>query len=193
MERIRQMVYGAKLMKNLYFSRHGQSVNNIKNQWSGSTNTPLTDEGHDQAKIAGKKAADEGLQFDLIISSPLERAHHTAQHIATAVGYPHDKIVLDDRVIERHFGELENTANPKAVALRAIGERKIEIFNGVETVDELQKRLDDFYAYLHDLPHENILVVAHGASGRALYRTVKNLPVNHHSTRFKNAEIHKFI
>lgn len=180
-------------MKHIYFVRHGQSVMNVAGQWSGSSDTPLTELGHEQAKLAGKAAKEQGLQFDLIMSSPLQRAHNTAQHIATATGYLHEHIVLHDDLQERHFGVLEGVRDMEAFDKRNQGEHLLDAYEGAESLADLQARMDRFRDHIYSLPHENILIAAHGASGRALYRSIKGLPISHHNTRFNNAEIHKFL
>src|SRR5687768_1595036 len=98
-------------MKHLYFIRHGESQFNVENKWAGTSDPPLTDTGHEQAKAAGRHAKRKGINFDVIISSPLQRAHHTAKHIANELGYSHDKIELNDLLMERHYGILEGEVN----------------------------------------------------------------------------------
>ncbi|NBU34712.1 histidine phosphatase family protein [bacterium] len=180
-------------MKHLYFVRHGLSEANKAGIWSGYFNTPLASEGHEQAKLAGKLAREQGLVFDIILSSPLDRAHHTAQHISHATGYPISDIVLYDNLIERNFGELENTQNKEAAAKYAQDESTIDAYNNVERLVDLQWRAKEVLKYLHTLPHDTVLVVAHGAFGRALRRAVNNDPLNSQFVAIQNAEIIKFI
>ena len=180
-------------MKQIYFVRHGESELNKAGKWAGTTNTPLTPKGRQQAKTAGQLAKQQGLEFDLILSSPLERAHHTAQHIAAEVGYPNDKIILEPKLIERHYGELENKDHLSIVgAKNLMDERHIEKY-GAEKLDDLQKRADDILSYLNELPHKRILVVGHGASGRALWRAANKLPVHTRHKKYANAEIERLI
>lgn len=193
MARVRPVVYRGTNMKTVYFIRHGQSVMNTQNVWSGYTDTPLTSHGHEQAKKAGQIAKEQGLTFDLIISSPLQRAHNTAQHVATALEYPHEKIVLHDDLKERNFGSLEGKSFIPHAAKYARGEHHLDFYDGVEALIDLQARMDRFRDHLFSLPHDTILVAAHGASGRALYRSIHNLPITKRNIRFHNAEIHKFL
>jgi len=177
-------------MKQLYFVRHGISEMNKLKLWSGHTDTPLAPEGHDQAKKAGQQAHEQGLHFDIIISSPLQRAHDTAKHIAMHTGYPNEGIVLKDFLKERNFGTLEGTSILRTVSAKyLINEAAIDVYKGVEPFTSLQKRADEAYAYLQTLTHDRILVVAHGAFGRALYRAVHGLPSTKRVSRYKNAKI----
>lgn len=178
-------------MKQLYFVRHGESELNRDKKWSGQTDTPLTAKGHEQAKLAGRDAKTRSLQFDLIVSSPLERALNTAQHIAAALGYPESQINTSDLLKERYFGQLEGTPHTFRVdSLYALRESSVDKY-GSESLADLQKRAETALDYLHSLDQETILVVAHSSFGRSLYKAAhKN---RRRFSQFKNAEIVKFL
>ncbi|HET7060261.1 MAG TPA: histidine phosphatase family protein [Candidatus Saccharimonadales bacterium] len=180
-------------MKQLYFIRHGESEFNAAHVWNGSSDTPLTPKGREQAKLAGQRARQQGLAFDVIISSPLSRAHDTAKHVASELDYPHDKIILSDHFIERDFGNLEGRKDLVAGTKYFIDESAIDPYDGVERLQDLQKRMDDFLAYLHSLPHDTILVVGHGGSGRALRRAIHKEPLGKRGKSLGNAELVRFI
>lgn len=178
-------------MKNLYFVRHGESELNQNKKWSGQTNTPLTSKGHEQAKHAGQQANVMRLRFDLIISSPLSRALDTAKYIAAAIDYPSENITVDDRFAERSFGSLETQPHTFRIdSLYAINESSVDKYGG-ESFTELQKRALQAAEYLRSLDQETVLVVAHSAFGRALFRAL--LPDRKRLFQFKNAEIVKII
>ena len=62
--------------------RHGQSTWNAQQRWQGQADPPLSDLGRTQAAHAGQRLG----AVDAIVSSPLERAHATAQILAEAIG-----------------------------------------------------------------------------------------------------------
>lgn len=148
---------------------------------------PLTAKGRAQAQLAGQKARNAGLSFDLIVSSPLSRAHDTAQYIASELAYPHDKIILNDQFIERDFGKLEGRRDLVAGTKYFIDESAIDQYDGVEKLADLQKRIDDFLTHLHTLRQDTVLVVGHGASGRALRRAIQKEPLSKRGKAFDNA------
>jgi probable phosphoglycerate mutase len=180
-------------MKRLYFIRHGESEFNKANVWNGSSDTPLTKKGHEQAKQAGRKAEQEGLAFDIIITSPLERAHETAKHVATATGVPHDQIIIYDHFVERDFGKLEGRKDLVATTKYFLDESDIDSYENVERLADLQKRADKVLADLQSLPHDTILIVGHGAIGRALRRAINKEPLGKRGKSFDNAELVRFI
>jgi broad specificity phosphatase PhoE len=181
-------------MKKLYYIRHGQSETNKNGQWGGQVDTPLTPEGHAQAKAAAKAAKEQGLKFDVIVSSPLQRAHNTAKHIANHVDYPHEEILIQDLLKERSYGVMDGKkVDPKIKILHKTDEALIDDIEGVERLVDFQKRADKAYQYLQSLPHDNILVVAHGGFGRALWRAVNNEPIHVRGVYHENAKLIRLI
>jgi len=166
-------------MKHLYFVRHGLSEMNKLGFYSGRTETPLAPEGVKQAKQAGQEI--KALGIDLIVSSPLERARETAILIAKEIGYPDKDILLDKRFTERMFGVLEGTPYT--------GARDIDHHEGVETDAEILERARKGLEYIKTLAHDNILIVAHGAIGRALRHIVDPSIHFHDIERFENAKV----
>ena len=86
--------------------RHGQTVWNVENKICGATDIALTEYGHEQAIITGKKILEEGIQADEILYSPLVRAADTAKHISELTGIP---CRMEPRLIEQNFGKWEST------------------------------------------------------------------------------------
>jgi broad specificity phosphatase PhoE len=78
--------------------RHGQSVWNAAGRWQGRADPPLTDLGREQARQAAVALPD----FDVLAASTLQRAHQTADAMASAHGI--DQVQLDMRFMERDAG-----------------------------------------------------------------------------------------
>lgn len=173
--------------------RHGESVFNRSGIWTGSADVPLTEYGFKQAQKAGESLKQQGLKFDLILSSPLERAHQTAIEVAKKLDYPIEKISLSNRLLERSFGELEGRRDLMAETDYQNSESAIDNYKNVEPLQTLQERANSFLNEAYLLPQETILVVGHGAFGRALYRTAYKLPADERGYIFENAEVVKLI
>ena len=84
--------------------RHGQTSANVDGVWHGSTNTALTDHGRRQAAAVGAHIAANYQPIAHVYASPLDRAHQTAQAIATPLGLTP---VLDDELVEFDLGDWE--------------------------------------------------------------------------------------
>jgi broad specificity phosphatase PhoE len=183
-------------MKHLYFVRHGLSEMNVEGKYSSSTNTPLTQIGTEQAIAAGKWARENGIVFDVVLSSPLSRAHETAKHIATEVNYNHEDIILHDDLRERHFGAIEGV-HWKDVPFDQAAYKSdpfiLDTIENAERIADLQYRANQMYDYIATLPQDTILVVSHGSFGRAFQRSVKNLPIAEFGDRLDNAKIIKLV
>ncbi|MFI5270552.1 MAG: histidine phosphatase family protein [Candidatus Saccharimonadales bacterium] len=165
-------------MKKLYFVRHGETPLNVEKLFSGQIETPLTKKGVAQARTTAKLIKQTIPKIDLIIASPYTRTTHTAQIIAERIGYPSDKIVFHDLLIERSYGDLEGTSTERYYKPNM--HMDIDHIETVETVKDLQDRAQkalDLVRTFDD--HDVILIVGHGSFGRALYRAANNLPHTH--------------
>ncbi len=182
-------------MKRLFYVRHGETDMNISATFSGRTEAILTDNGRLQATTSGKALVQKPLRIDYIICSPLVRTQETARLIAEQISFPIDSIELNELFIERHFGSLEGTPVKKFLETPE-DYRKIDDIEGAETVEELQKRAEKALAYAKSIPADNVLIVSHGAFGRALRRVVQGLPHTHEYEGIQwiaNAEIIELI
>ncbi|MCI8446125.1 MAG: histidine phosphatase family protein, partial [Bacilli bacterium] len=84
----------------LYIVRHGETGYNKMGLLQGKTNIPLNQKGIEQANKTKKEL--EQINFDIVVSSPLNRAIDTAKIIA-----PNNEILIDERLNERTLGEYE--------------------------------------------------------------------------------------
>lgn len=94
-------------MRRLVLLRHGQSIWNRDNLFTGWTDVPLSEAGVAEAERAGRCLVDDGFRFDVCFTSYLRRAIHTL-HIALDVM---DQLWLPVekswRLNERHYGSLQ--------------------------------------------------------------------------------------
>ena len=152
----------------ILFLRHGETIWNIESRLQGCQDIPLTDNGMEQIRITGKHLADSGLHVDHILSSPLQRAHKSAEIIAQALDYPIDAITTSPLFLERSFGECEGFAYNEAIAKYPDGK-----YPGMETLDELYKRTAKAISYLEEnYSDQTILIASHGAFIKAILGVV---------------------
>ena len=84
--------------------RHGQTSANVDHVWHGSTNTPLTEHGRSQAAAVGAHIALHHRPITHVYASPLDRAHHTGQAIATPLGLTP---IIEPDLVEYDLGDWE--------------------------------------------------------------------------------------
>ncbi|MCC6501092.1 MAG: histidine phosphatase family protein [Anaerolineales bacterium] len=90
------------------FLRHGESTGNAESRWQGQSDYPLTARGRAQANALAARWQEEGMKFDLAISSTLQRARETAEIVISALG---GELELDEIWLERDIGEMEGLTN----------------------------------------------------------------------------------
>lgn len=173
-------------MKRLYYIRHGLSEMNVASIFAGHTDTPLTTEGRAAALEEGKKH--KGIEIDLIIASPLSRAHDTAKLFAEGAGIPTALIELNELLIERNFGILEGTPW-SATASHSLGSDNLP--EGVETWDGMVKRAQQLLDYIERLPVDNVVLAGHGSIGRALRSIV--VPEADKHAHLPNSELVRWV
>lgn len=90
----------------LILLRHGQSVWNLENLFTGWTDVGLTEQGEKEAREAGRLMVDAGLHPDVLLTSVLKRAIDTADLALETAGWelPTKR---DWRLNERHYGALQ--------------------------------------------------------------------------------------
>jgi 2,3-bisphosphoglycerate-dependent phosphoglycerate mutase len=91
----------------LVLLRHGQSLWNQLNLFTGWVDVDLTDLGRDEATAAGETMRDEGLWFDTVHTSLLTRAVRTANLALEAMGQLWLPVERSWRLNERHYGSLQ--------------------------------------------------------------------------------------
>lgn len=136
--------------------RHGITDWNVEGRMQGISDTELNDTGKQQAQALGD--AMRGENWDVIASSPLSRALNTAIPVAEALGFKENDIILDERLMERHYGVGEGVVYADLQIQYPDG-----VWDGMETPEDLVHRaistLDD---YRERFPDGRIVIVSHG-------------------------------
>lgn len=160
-------------MITVYLLRHGQTAWNAdNNRYCGRTDIPLTEKGMVQATTVREQL--NGVDFDGVFSSPLQRARVTAE-IATG-----KEVITDARLIEADFGQWENKTREEfiaenASAWNAWADDPTNVRAGVtgETALAIVQRVDDFFKdLLAKHSTGTFLVAAHNGVNR-LYMAYK--------------------
>jgi len=91
----------------LILLRHGQSIWNLENLFTGWTDVGLTKDGEEEARKAGRLMVEEGLKPDIMFTSVLERATATADLALEEAGWTDIPTKRNWRLNERHYGDLQ--------------------------------------------------------------------------------------
>ncbi len=94
-------------MIKLVLVRHGQSIWNLENRFTGWTDVELSEQGIKEAREAGKILKDKGFEFDIAYTSVLKRANDTLSYILEELGEKDIPIKKSWRLNERHYGALQ--------------------------------------------------------------------------------------
>lgn len=94
-------------MIKLVLVRHGQSMWNLENKFTGWTDVELSPKGIAEAKGAGKVLKEKGFSFDLAFISVLKRAEDTLRYILKEMNEENIEIKRSWKLNERHYGALQ--------------------------------------------------------------------------------------
>ena len=89
------------------FVRHGESLWNKENRFTGWKDVGLSEKGVQEAQQAGHLLKEKGYKFDVAYTSVLTRAIMTYNSIATEVGCHWIPVHKSYRLNERHYGALQ--------------------------------------------------------------------------------------
>jgi 2,3-bisphosphoglycerate-dependent phosphoglycerate mutase len=168
----------------LVLARHGQSDWNLKNLFTGWKDPGLTDLGIEEARNAGRRLKEMGVQFDVAFTSDLSRAQRTCKLILEEIGQPDLKTIANLALNERDYGDLSGLNKDDARA--RWGEEQVHVWRrsydvpppGGESLKDTVARVLPYYIR-EILPRvmrgERVLVAAHGNSLRALVMVLDGL------------------
>ena len=170
-------------MVTLVLIRHGQSLWNAENRFTGWTDIDLSKKGEKEAKEAGEKL--ENVAFDVVHTSALMRAQRTAEIIIK-----HNKIskdiptYKDERLNERHYGSLQGLN--KTETAEKYGAEQVHIWRRSFDIsppdgESLKMTAERTLPYFKEdvLEHldegKNVLISAHGNSLRSIVMHIENI------------------
>jgi 2,3-bisphosphoglycerate-dependent phosphoglycerate mutase len=162
--------------------RHGQSTYNLENRFTGNLDVPLTPLGEDEAREAGEKI--HNLVFNRAYTSMLKRAQVSLSIILKEIHQTDIPIVMSAALDERMYGSLQGLN--KAETAAQYGDDQVEMWrrsyavrppNGESLEDTFNRTVPYFKLEIEPKlkAHENILIVAHGNSLRALMMYLEHI------------------
>jgi enolase len=161
-------------MTKLILIRHGQSVWNKENKFTGLTDVGLSNKGLEEAKNSSEIINNLDINIDVAFTSNLKRAINTCEII---IGDKKVDIIKDESLNERDYGFL--TGKNKKEIIDEYGEYCIHKWrrgfyerppNGENLYDVCERVSKYYYSTIFPyLKNKNVLISAHGNSLRALF------------------------
>ena len=141
-------------MYKLVLVRHGQSIWNLENRFTGWTDVGLTDQGIAEAHEAGRLLREGGYIFDVAYTSVLKRAIKTLNIIQEEMDLEWIPAIRAWQLNERHYGALQGLN--KSEMAEKFGEAQVKIWRrsydvpppALEWNDERHPRFEPRYASL---------------------------------------------
>lgn len=168
----------------LLLVRHAESEWNATGQWTGRTDVHLSEKGFKEARQLGDALKSLNLQIDAAYYSEQIRTKETLELMLASAGMSDVPSFKTEAVNERDYGEY--TGKNKWQMKDLLGDEKfnqlrrgwnVEVPNG-ETLKTVYERAIPFYQNIV-VPKintgENVLIVAHGNSIRALMKYIQNI------------------
>lgn len=166
--------------------RHGQTDWNIDLRLQGTADIPMNQTGVSQVERAADVLAQQG--WDLVISSPLGRAKHTAEIVAHRLGI--QEISTSELLLERSFGIGEGLTYAEWSEKYS----KLDVIPGAESTEDVIRRSR---LLLSDVEQRfagaRVLAVSHGALIRFVLSEVTNGLVPPAGERLQNASLHRLF
>ncbi|CAN5195847.1 MAG: 2,3-diphosphoglycerate-dependent phosphoglycerate mutase [Euzebyales bacterium] len=171
-------------MSTLVLIRHGQSVWNAENRFTGWVDTPLSELGRAEARQAGERLAAEGVRVDRAFTSTLVRAVDTGRIVLDQLGQTDLEQERAWELNERFYGAL--TGRNKAQTAEEFGAEQVHVWRrgfdvpppgGESLADTTRRTLPYFERAVVPATreHDVVLVSAHGNSLRAIVKDLDQL------------------
>lgn len=168
------------------FVRHGETEWNRTKRVQGKSDIPLNDVGRAQARATAQALSSE--EFTAVFTSPLGRAHETAQIISAHLGLGEPELLAG--VVERNYGEGEGLTDqeiesrwPRDSDVPGRESRESVVTRALSTLGELSERY----------PGGRLLVVSHGGVIGSLSRHLTNQKVPAPGQAIFNGSVHHFV
>src|ERR1700754_1341737 len=125
----------------LILVRHGQSIWNVENLFTGWYDVDLSDQGRKEAAQAGREIVKEGIRVDIAFTSVLKRAIRTLWLALDEMDRMWIPIETSWRLNERHYGALQGLN--KAQTVEKHGEAQVKIWRRSYDIPPPPLELDD--------------------------------------------------
>ena len=171
------------MKRHIYIFRHGETYYNRSRRFTGWVNSRLTPNGIKQANLIAESLREKA--FQIAVRTSLSRSSDSLKIVLRY--HPEcEKVMVDDRMIERSYGDFERKYHKTII--REYGKRQFDIWHrsygvpppGGESIKMVEKRV---LAFIKDLvmfmerKRVSVVIAAHGNSMRPFRRYFENLTI----------------
>ena len=164
-------------MAYLALVRHGQSIWNLQNRFTGWIDVPLSPQGEEEAHAAARQLKNTSIKFDQAYTSSLMRAQQTLDILLSDLNQTSIPVLKDAAINERHYGDLQGMDKDEmrkkyCPAQVQLWRRSYDVRppNGECLADTAARALPFYQRNI--IPNlkagKNVLIAAHGNSLRAI-------------------------
>jgi 2,3-bisphosphoglycerate-dependent phosphoglycerate mutase len=167
----------------IYIFRHGETNFNRSKRFTGWVNSRLTPNGIEQANLISEILKEK--TFQIAFKTSLSRSSNSLKIVLKH--HPEcKKVIVDDRMIERSYGDLERKY--QKTLIKKYGKRQFDLWHrsydilppGGESIKMVEKRVLSFVKDLLSLMKRekvNVAISAHNNSMRPFRRYFENLTI----------------
>jgi len=168
----------------IYLFRHGETNFNRNKRFTGTLNSRLTSKGIEQTNLVAEKLKEK--KFQIAFKTSLTRSSNSLRIVLKY--HPEcKKVIVDDRLIERSYGDLERKYHKTII--KKFGKKQFDLWHrsydvpspGGESIKMVEKRVLSFVKDLLILMKKekvNVVISAHNNSMRPFRRYFENLTIN---------------
>ena len=171
----------------IYLIRHGQCDSNVKYVYNYK-DEDINQNGIEEAEKLKEKI--KYIDYDIVISSPLLRAKHTAE----IINIKNKKIITDERIKELEHGSLEGMPIESIDKEDFYNYYSSVKYGTAERFSDVVKRVTSFLSDLKKENYNSVLIVAHNGISRAFYAYFNGITKdgNFWNLGMKNTEIKEY-
>ena len=171
----------------LYLVRHWQCESNVIGRYN-FIDEDINEVGIKQAEDLREKI--KNIDYDIVISSPLVRAIHTAE----IINVKEKEILTDERLVERKHGSLEGKSVDITNREDYWDYYTNTKYGTEERIPDLCNRIKEFLDELKTKDYKSVLIVAHSGVSKAFYVYFNGIPADGKllNLGLKNTEVKEY-
>lgn len=162
----------------ILFVRHGESIDDIEDRYGGWADFDLTENGRKQITDTTKKISSLGIDFEIVLTSPLKRAFQAADIIASQLNLNLEPLeYLKERNLNGVLTGLTRDEAKIKYPKLVEAHKNWEYVDGSERTEDFNNRVKNACAYLLEMKYNSVVLVTHGLFLKAFFKEMLGMDV----------------